>query len=67
MARLLLASLFAGAAASQFECPGSAAYIYASAQIKVTFDAASCDDVKTEILARVNGEANWVGLDCMMT
>lgn len=43
------------ALASDYKCPGSSAWIHASCKTKVSASA-SCEDVKAEMVARVNGQ-----------
>lgn len=40
---------------NDFECPGSPAYVHASARVQA-LASATCDDVRAEMLARVGGQ-----------
>ena len=50
-----LALLYTSAAAGSYTCPGSSAYIHASARVTALANA-TCDAVREEMLARVHGQ-----------
>uniref|UniRef100_A0A7S3Z387 Lipocalin/cytosolic fatty-acid binding domain-containing protein n=1 Tax=Lotharella globosa TaxID=91324 RepID=A0A7S3Z387_9EUKA len=55
LATTLFATAFAGPS-----CPGSKAFIHAKCSLTATFPSNTCEEVATEMIARINGENSWV-------
>eukprot|EP00933_Yihiella_yeosuensis_P071381 TRINITY_DN7958_c0_g2_i4.p1 TRINITY_DN7958_c0_g2~~TRINITY_DN7958_c0_g2_i4.p1 ORF type:complete len:181 (+),score=26.86 TRINITY_DN7958_c0_g2_i4:1042-1584(+) len=57
---LLLASAIGVENSKAYSCPGSPAFVHASAKVTATFRQNSCAEVRQEMLDRINEKNGWV-------
>lgn len=57
---VLALALAASGASAKVTCPGSDAWVHASAEVTVSFASTTCDAISTEMKARVSKENGWV-------